>query len=74
MAVTQADLNNLDAAIASGERQVVIGDQSVTYNTTASLIQARQHLAAQMERETAAATGRPRPRQTLLQYGGRGYH
>ena len=41
MAVTQADIDALNKAISAGERQVSIGGQSVTYQTVASLIQAR---------------------------------
>lgn len=71
--VTQEQIDALNEQIASGTRQVVIGDQSITSNTTASLIQARNDLMAQKARETAKAAGKVRPRQVLLQYGGRGY-
>lgn len=70
MAVTQSDIDNLNAAIASGTRSVTLGGQTVIYNTTASLIEARNDLQKQL----AAATGtgrRPRTRQMI--YGGRGY-
>lgn len=73
MAVTQADIDALNAAIASGERQVVIGGESVTYNTTDSLIRARNDLQAQLNAATARAEGRRRPTQTVLVYQGRGY-
>lgn len=48
MAVSQADIDNLNEAIASGTRQVTIGGQSVTYQTTASLIQARDDMVKQL--------------------------
>lgn len=42
--VTQTDIDNLNAAIATGARSVTIGGQTITYNTTASLIAARNDL------------------------------
>ena len=77
MAVTQADIDALNRAIADGVRQVTINGQTTTYNTTDSLIRARNDLQAQLNLETAAApdsTVKMRPKQTYLQYGGRGYH
>ena len=71
-----AEIANLNAVIAGGERQVVIGDQSVTFNTTASLMQARDDATRRLQGltvEGVATVRRPRPRQTLLTYGGRGY-
>lgn len=68
MAVTQTDINNLNAAIANGERVVRLGDKMVEYRSIAELIQARNDLQAQM----VASTGAGRPRQTLLTQGGRG--
>jgi hypothetical protein len=69
MAVTQSDIDNLNVAIASGARSVTIGGQTVTYNTTASLISARNDLQKQLTALTQAS--RPRTRQMI--YGGRGY-
>jgi len=75
MAVTQADLDAMDTAIASGERQVTIGDQSVTYNTSDAMLRARAHMQGQFNRQQAKAEGRRLPaRQTLMVYGGRGYN
>lgn len=71
--VTQADIDNLNAAIASGARAVTIGDQSVTYNTTASLIAARDDMTRQLAAQDAKAAGRVRPRETLIRYAGRGH-
>lgn len=67
MAVTQTDIDNLNAAIASGARSVTLGGQTVTYNTTASLIEARNDLQKQLN----ATRRKPRTRQLI--YGGRGY-
>lgn len=70
MAVTQADIDNLNAAIASGTRSVTLGGQTVTYNTTAGLIEARNDLIKQLNAITITQR-RPRVRQMI--YGGRGY-
>lgn len=70
MAVTQADLDNLNAAIASGVRSTTLGGQTVLFNTTESLIKARNDLAAQLAAQTNAAR---RPRQSYAFYSGRGY-
>lgn len=69
-AVTQADIDNLNAAIASGTRSVTLGGQTVTYNTTASLIEARNDLIKQLNAITIT-NRRPRTRQII--FGGRGY-
>lgn len=74
MAVTQSDIDTLNAAIASGVRSVTIGGQTVTYSTVDALIKARNDLLAQLNAADAAATGRgPRPRQTYTYYAGRGF-
>lgn len=73
MAVTQQDIDNLNAAIASGTRSVTLGGQTVIYNTTESLIKARDDLLKQKAAEDAAAAGKRRPRQTYGYLAGRGY-
>ena len=74
MAVTQADIDNLNAAIASGERQVTIGGQSVTYNGTADLIRARDDMRAELLRQSREVAGATSPsKQTRLYHAGRGY-
>lgn len=69
MAVSQADIDNLNEAIAAGTRQVTIGGQSVTYQTTASLIQARDDMVKQMRKLADA----PRSRQLQAYHSGRGF-
>jgi len=73
MAVTQADIDALNQAIADGVRQVTINGQSTTYNTTASLIQARNDLQALLNAETLRASGRGPGKRQYLYYAGRGY-
>ena len=71
MAVTQQDLDNLNAAIAKGVRSVTIGGQVVVYNTTDSLIRARNDLQTQLN-ALAAQTAPRRNKQTRAYYAGRG--
>ena len=55
MAFTNADLNAIDAAIASGELTVSSGGRTVTYRSMSDLLKARQTIAAEL---AAAASGR----------------
>jgi hypothetical protein len=71
--VTQADIDALNELIAQGTRSVTIGDQTVTNNTTASLIQARDDMVRQLARQEAKEAAKVRPRQKLIMYAGRGY-
>lgn len=73
MAVTQLQIDALNQAIADGVRQVTIGGQTVTYNTTDSLIRARDDLLRQLRAQEAALAEKRENRRTLLQYAGRGY-
>lgn len=70
MAVTQTDLDNLNAAIASGTRSVTLGGQTITYNTTDSLIRARNDLRNELQALSRTAR---RQRQTYAYQNGRGY-
>ncbi len=73
VATWRAQLVELDAAIAAGVRQVTHGDRTVTYNTTDSLLRARQHLVDKITAGEATLAGAARPRQTLLYQASRGY-
>lgn len=70
MAVTQADIDALNAAIASGERQVALGAQQITYRSINELKAARDDLQAQLDAQTNPVR---HSRHTLLSHGGRGY-
>ena len=65
----EAAVSSLNDAIASGVRSATVGGQTVTYNTTASLIQARDDLQGKLN----DANGYRPPRQTYGFFGGRGY-
>jgi hypothetical protein len=54
MAFTQADLDALDAAIASGELSVGYGDRRVTYRSLDELLRAREIMARALGLTTAA--------------------
>ena len=69
MAITQLDVDRMNAAILSEERQVTIGDQTIIYRSTSDLIAARDDAVRQLR----AATNTGRPRITKLAYGGRGF-
>lgn len=71
MAVSQADIDNLNAALASGVRSVTLGGQTVTYGTTEALIKARDDLLRQLQAADPNVTRRPR--QTYGYLAGRGY-
>lgn len=80
MAATQQDIDTqksrvdaLNQAIDDGVRQVTIGDQTLTYNTTDSLIRARDDASRRLATLQADLNGRRSRRQVQLVYGGRGY-
>ncbi|HOX90361.1 MAG TPA: hypothetical protein PLN55_12180 [Burkholderiaceae bacterium] len=73
MAVTQEQVDALNQAIADGVRQVTINGQSTTYNTTASLIQARDDLQSKLNAETLRAAGKAPNKRLYLYQSGRGY-
>lgn len=54
MALTQADLDALDRAIASSTLEVQLDGRRVKYRSMDELLQARSHVAAQL----ASAAGR----------------
>lgn len=72
MAITQADVDALNQAIVDGVRSVTIGGQTTIFNTTDSLIRARDDALRQLNAEAARLAGRVN-RRTLLYHAGRGY-
>lgn len=74
MPVTQSQVDALNDAIASAERQITNGSQSVTYRSIADLKAARDDLQDQLNKQKIASGDAPaQPRQTRLYYSGRGY-
>ncbi len=75
MAIDQTTIDTLNTAISYGERRVKFSNGTeVEYRSVEELIQARNDLVNQKHAEEAAAAGTPRPRQTQLYHGGRGFH
>jgi hypothetical protein len=62
MALTQADLDALDTAIASGTLEVEFNGRRVRYQHTGELIAARAHVAEVVSRNSA------RPRSTVYRF------
>lgn len=73
MAISQNDIDALNAAIATGEKQVILDGQSVTYRSITDLLTARNDLQEQLNRETAATNNTRRPKRVGMYYAGRGY-
>lgn len=73
MAVSQSDIDALNEAIASGERQVSLNGQQVTYRSIDQLILAKQHLERELVRESATTASTRVRKQIYWSYGGRGY-
>lgn len=48
MAVTQQDIDNLNTALASGEKSVRLGDKWVEYRSPEQIIKARDDLQRQL--------------------------
>lgn len=71
MPVSQSDIDNLNAAIAAGVRQATIGGQTVLYQTTESLIKARDDMKAELNKVNGG--GVKRSRQIQAYHAGRGY-
>lgn len=51
MAVTQADIDAIDAALARGVLTVDIDDMKITYQTVNEMLKARAVLLAQLNRQ-----------------------
>ena len=73
MAVSQSDIDALNAAIASGERVVVLYGQSVTYRSISDLIAARNDLQKQIEDQQYRAAGKTRLKRAYAYHAGRGF-
>lgn len=70
VATLKLRLDKLNEMIADGVRSSTLGSQTLIYNTTESLIKARNDLQAQVQSAQGATT---RSRQTYAVFAGRGY-
>lgn len=78
IAAQRTRVAGLEQMLADGVRQVTIGDQTITYNTTDSLIRARDDAKTTLARmlhanAVAEGTAPSTARQTQMVYAGRGY-
>lgn len=64
-------IERLTKAIGSGVRSVTLGGQTITYNTAASLIEARDNMIKQLRAQEAADAPVKRSRQNYAVYAGR---
>jgi hypothetical protein len=69
MAVTQTDIDNLNAALASGEKIVRIGDKYIEYRSPEAIIAARNDLQKQLNAQRSS----PRGKIFYVTQTGRGY-
>ena len=69
----QSYVNSLNKAIASGARSVTLGSQTITYNTTDSLIRARNDMETRLMDAKAKAAGKRRTGLIQVVQDGRGY-
>ena len=74
VATLRTRVETLNKAIARGARSVTLGGQTIIYNTTESLIKARDDMERQLAAQEAAAAGKAPSRFTRLSYAGRGYN
>lgn len=73
VAVLRTYLASLNKAIGTGARSVTLGGQTIIYNTTESLIKARNYIKAQIDAAEAATSNQRVSRQTYAVFGGRDY-
>ena len=64
---------SLNRAIATGARSVTLGGQTVIYNTTESLIMARNEMLRQLAAAERCVKNTRVSRQNYAVYSGRGY-
>ncbi|MEN9923905.1 MAG: hypothetical protein RL268_31 [Pseudomonadota bacterium] len=63
MALTSQDIDNLDAAIATGELEVEVNGRRVKYRSISELKAAREHVSSVLQRDASA------PRRAVFRVG-----
>lgn len=72
--ITQADIDRMHLALASPERQVTLGGQTITYRSTSDLLLAINALQGMLNAQALRAAGvSPRPKRIYAYHGGRGF-
>lgn len=72
MAFTQADLDRIDAELASVNYSTQLGDRTVTKKRTDELLKARAVIANELASAVTTAAGQSPVKQIRL-YGGKGF-
>jgi hypothetical protein len=73
MPATQASLDAINAAIASGERVISDNGQMVTFRSIDDLVKARSIILSDLAAQKSALAGTKRSKQKFLFFGGRDY-
>lgn len=72
--ITPDDINRMTLALSSPERQVTLGNQTITYRSIDDLIKARDKLMELYAEQQRVALGKPaRSKRGYAYYAGRGY-
>lgn len=61
MTWTQTDLNNIEAAIAKGERRLQLNGRSVEYHSVGDMLAARDAISRALNTQAATEAGVRRP-------------
>ena len=70
MAITQSDIDTIDAALAAGVRRVTFADGRTTeYHSADQMLAVRREFVAQLNKAANAAAGRPRKRYAVYGSG-----
>jgi hypothetical protein len=62
MAYTQTDLDNIEKAIASGQRSMQYNGRRIEWQTTADMLKARDTIKKEVDDAASKETGVERPR------------
>lgn len=73
IAELRSRVETLNKAIARGTRSVTLGSQTIIYNTTESLLKARNDMQAQLTAAERQASVTKASRQNYSVYGGRDF-
>jgi hypothetical protein len=61
MAFTSTDLDTINAAIASGQRRVKLGNREIEYNTLSEMLSARDIIRNELNKTAGIASSDTRP-------------
>lgn len=73
MPITQADIDEMNQALAAGEKSVTINGKTVIYRSVEEIVRARDELMRLLAEQRSSAVQGGRPKRVLLYHGGRGF-